>query len=482
MRPTPPTARRNRQTDIPVPMPLSGMDAQMSSFEMSPQFAEEMLNAIPIGGEIHVREGFETKWTVGASQDPTIMSYNFLGTKSILTASANAFRGLSGNVLDTYAGADRWSWDTLSNHLIAVNGTEVRNFDGTVFSTPAWTGDVPPTPWVGVCTHNERAYFWRAGSLDFWYGDGVGAIAGPATEFPLSNLGNISGEITTMASWTVDAGHGMNDVLVIITTEGDVVLYEGLDPSDPNDWRLTGRYKMPHPINSDRITQRFGTDLLILSTEGVVSLSAIMRSAEASAAQTFSARIDPELLGFTQFPPDIGWDLALDPAGKMILVNVPSGDDFIQYGYSLKNKAWFTMGGIDAACWVSHSGRLWFVRQDGAVCQFGDVHTDDGAYIEVKIKLARNMAGTSQSVSVISIYGDSTGRAAEAVITMEDEYSATSGSSRMSTPVRDGSYGIVTPVTGRGDALQATLLFLPQGAKASIKKIMARASASVGKV
>jgi hypothetical protein len=85
----------------------------------------------------------------------------------------------------------------------------------------------------------ERLYFVQKNSLSFWYLP-VDSINGAVTEFPLGGIFKKGGYLQAMGTWTIDAGYGVDDLAAFVTSNGEVAIYKGSDPSDPNDWALIG--------------------------------------------------------------------------------------------------------------------------------------------------------------------------------------------------------------------------------------------------
>lgn len=480
-RPVPQNEARTK-TDIPLSLPLKGMELRSQIDALPPGHALDMVNCLPIGGEVQVRKGYELLAAVSPSADPSLIPYDLQGFRQLLAVADGELRVVGGPLLNTHTGPDRFSYATLSNYLIMVNGQQHYLWEGTTLSVPAMSGDLPPSPFVGVCSHNERAFYWCEDSLDFWHGAGS-EIQGNLTRFPLSNLGNIRGHIVTIASWTVDASHGQNDILVIITSEGDVVLYEGVDPTDAADWRQTGRYKTTPPIDGGRITLNYASDLLILTQSGVASLYAIMQKAEAAMAVNFSAQVDPDLLELTDDAEPLFWDMIMDPRGRFILINTPGDASGIwQYAYGLANKAFARFTGIEAATWCALGGELYFITMAGEVCRFWASDTDNGAEIAARVDLLSQSAEREQSVAQIALGLKVTDGVVPIRATVETapihEPTLKATSSLSFAAALTGYQLSRAPAAGRGNVVSITLTIQNGGRAVAWKTLSGRAAQS----
>ena len=94
------------------------------------------------------------------------------------------------------------------------------------------------------------------------------------------DLGSVfrrGGRIEACYTWTIDAGAGADDHFAIITSNGEVAVYRGTDPSSASDWSLIGVFMLGHPLGR-RCGTKMGGDLVINSTEGLLPLSKALLS------------------------------------------------------------------------------------------------------------------------------------------------------------------------------------------------------------
>ena len=71
--------------------------------------------------------------------------------------------------------------------------------------------------------------------------DFMAAVAGAASMFDLGQIFTEGGYLMAMATWTVDAGYGVDDLAVFITSEGEVAVYRG------GTWLLPFHRMVPLP-------------------------------------------------------------------------------------------------------------------------------------------------------------------------------------------------------------------------------------------
>src|SRR2546429_6115858 len=78
-------------------------------------------------------------------------------------------------------------------------------------------------------------------------------------------------------TWTLDAGYGIDDHLVFITSNGEVVVWRLTDPTTPTGIAMIGLFQIGSPVGQ-RCYVKYGGDLLIITQDGVVPLSAALQS------------------------------------------------------------------------------------------------------------------------------------------------------------------------------------------------------------
>ena len=92
----------------------------------------------------------------------------------------------------------------------------------------------------------------------------------------------------------MNAGDGLGEKCVFVTTEGELLVFTGTDPTSVTNWRQEGRYDISRPLGKNAHQQLAG-DVLILTVDGVVPLSAAIQkdvSALSLAAITLPHRAD----------------------------------------------------------------------------------------------------------------------------------------------------------------------------------------------
>ncbi len=182
-------------------------------------------------------------------------------------------------------GNARWQWINFANDagtfMIAANGSvDPVYYDGSAFASTVITGSagvitLDPRTLVDVMDHKGRLFFVQEDSLRCWFLEPF-AIQGAANLLDLGPIFDKGGSILCQSTWTLDGGSGADDLAVWVTTQGQVAVYQGLDPSDANNWALVGVYDIGLPL-SRRSLIKYGSDLVVLTTNGVVPLSQALK-------------------------------------------------------------------------------------------------------------------------------------------------------------------------------------------------------------
>lgn len=257
--------------------------------------------------------------------------------------------------------------------LRGVNGVDTPIvYDGTTWGTsPAITGSgLTPADLSNVWAFKNRLFFVQKNSLNAWYLP-VSQIGGTAVIFPLGGVFNLGGSLLYGASWSVDAGDGLSEKCVFISTEGEVVVYHGDDPSVAASWTKVGVYRIGKP-RGPRAFIRAGGDLLIGTDIGFVPLS--------QAVKRDYAALGPVAVSY---PIETAWNEAVDqrsgsywhceiwPTKQMVLMALPTDTGQVPeiFVANARTGAWGLYTGWEATCILQFEDRLFFGSVEGAVIE-----------------------------------------------------------------------------------------------------------------
>ncbi len=399
----PPSRDGQRSDGASIPAPVGGWDAVSALEDMPPDRAPSLDNWFPSTADVRVRRG-NASFATGMGTGPveSILIYN-----GITEAASKMFGAANLNIYDITAGGagsssvstltnNRWQYVNFAtaggNFLVTCNGADsVRNFDGSTWTTPTIT-TLTSSTFINVNVHKQRLWFIIKGSTDAAYLP-TNSIAGAAVKFPLGSLCTKGGFLVAMATWTRDGGLGPDDYAVFITSLGQVIVYQGTDPSSASTWALVGSYDVGAPIGYRCFTKVAG-DVALINIDGVLPLSKAVGT-DRGAAQTIAitANINNAMNDAARsYKANFGWELCPYPRGVMALLNVPITNSSLQHQYVMNTLtgAWCRFTGMNSNCWGVFKDNLYFGGNAGVVYHADTGGADNGSPIDAIGQTAYN--------------------------------------------------------------------------------------------
>jgi hypothetical protein len=403
-------------TTISLPPPTGGWNARDNYALMDVKDAVRLENWWPLTTDVMFRLGY-TQYAYGfASQVDTVMWYS--------SGIANKLFAIEGSMAwDISAGGDytagvpdltglsnaRWQYINITtpggSFLEMVNGADkLRGYDGTNWYTDGdgshdITGFNTATA-TNINLHKNRVWFTEAGTLKAYYMP-TGAISGAATAFDLSSIARNGGYLMAMATWTIDAGYGVDDLAAWITSNGEVIIYHGTDPASIATWALVGVFNLGSPIGR-RCMMKFGGDLLIMTQDGIVPMAQGLQSSRLDPRVNLTDKIQQAASNAaTVYSGNFGWQLLYYAKQNMLIMNVPfsEGDAQQQYCMNTISKAWCNFTNVNANCWELYNDDPYF-GGNGYVAKFWNGFSDyttqpTATNINVSALQAFNYCGSS---------------------------------------------------------------------------------------
>jgi hypothetical protein len=375
-----------------VPAPAKGWDAQAPLAAMKPGTAVQLKNWFPQPGWVEMRRGYARHATgVGGATDDveSLMPWNGPGaTRTMFAAAAGkiydvtSVGGASSAV--TSLTINRWQWVNFTTSagafLYIVNGTDApRHYNGSAWATPSITG-ITASDAIHIAVHKKRIWFTLKDSTKAAY-LATEAVAGAATTFELGSEFSEGGYLVGMATWTRDGGEGADDLAAFISSNGQVAVYQGTDPSSSLTWEKVGTFKVPRPIGR-RCFANWGADVLLVTDSGLYPLSKLLSADRAQQELvSVSANITPAMnMAARSYQDNFGWEINVYPRGTRLLVNIPTAEDStaIQYVMNTVTGAWCEFSGHNALCWLTFNGLQYFGGSDGTVYRADTTSNDNG--------------------------------------------------------------------------------------------------------
>lgn len=259
---------------------------------------------------------------------------------------------------------------------------------GSFTYTPGISG-VDPRLFRNCDVINSRMWFVESNSLRAWYLP-LNSIGGLAQSIDLSSLAKQGGSLAGVFGFSVASVLGMNNYTVLITTEGEVFMFTGYDPTNAATWSLATRGRIGAPVG-DRFWTRIGADVGIVGRDGVIPLSkAVQIDREADNVAISYKIVNLVNNDISSYYANFGWQLQVFPLNNMLIVNVPSIPDSNSYQYVMNTitNAWCRYTGLNANCWEFLSDQLYFGGNDGTVYRAEYGQNDNGASIIATAKQA----------------------------------------------------------------------------------------------
>lgn len=349
-------------------------------------------NLFPEAEGGRLRRGYAEHATGMSGSVQSLLIYTSASASAMFAANAGAIYDVSsagavGAAAVSGLSSNKWQQTmfatTGGQYLVIANGADsVRNYDGSTWSTPSIT-NVTSSTLVHVVPHKSRLWFTQLDTTDLWY-LGTSAISGAATKFPVGALLTKGGYIMACGTWSVDSGNGMDDMFVIWSSEGELLIYQGTDPSSSTTWALVGRYESGKPIGR-RCMFPVGGDLALLTEDGVLPISTLMKADRAVASdKALTKRIRQAYVDAAQRARDsFGWQMISHPVKNMAIINVPATGAFPVYQFVMNTitGAWCRFSGMDAECWGHFDNEIYFGGTDGTVYKAETGGTDNGGVI-----------------------------------------------------------------------------------------------------
>ena len=378
-------ARKRDVQSASIPAPVGGLNARDSIANMPETDAIILDNWFPTTSDIQLRNGYSNFATFTGSCQ-TIMAFTSGSAAKLFAAVRNgtvysiydatsggalssAAVGGAGNTIEALTSAqfDYINFATPGGQfLMAVNGLDVGlQYNGTAWS--AWTVTGVSTANLSVLvTFKERIWAIEKNTFNIWY-LATQSITGTATKLFLGSFFKLGGYLQTIVTISVDNSNSTNDYIAFVSNVGEVILYEGTDPSSAQTWTMAAHFRIGRPIGvGRRCWTKMNSDAVLITADGFFPLSQGLLTDRAQ-QQSVSDKIKNLVNSDVQtYGNNFGWQIILYPIGNKLLINMPAVSLSSSYQYVMNTitNAWCTFGKNNAAwnafCWeVSGDSLYW---------------------------------------------------------------------------------------------------------------------------
>jgi len=376
--------------------PIGGLNVRDAINSMPPNDALTLVNWIPQQYGVRSRKGY-SEWAINLGGPVrTIMAYQpdrtaianyklFAATDaSVFDVTNSTSAPVESLALPATENYGRLTFEMMSNSagtflVTCSNQGGYRFFDGVTWGvpvsgvSPGQVDGVNPANLSFVTSWKRRLWFIEKGTCKVWYAD-TDALTGTFHPLDVGPFMKHGGVLSFIARWTIDAGEGIDDFLVIGGENGDILIYKGTDPSSITTFGLQGVWYVGRLPLGQRCFHTLGGDLLVLSEAGLQPLSYVTRGG-ASQLRTstidYLAKIQPRLAELVSTLADqIGWELNLILRENLLIIQKPTGGTVVydQYVLYTNTNKWCVFNGLPMICGHSAQSGYYFGTEDGRVC------------------------------------------------------------------------------------------------------------------
>jgi hypothetical protein len=294
-------------------------------------------------------------------------------------------------------GSNDWSWTSFANlssvdFTIMVNGVNgVVSWDGTTFvaeavTAPAGEAWVLPAQFDKVLSHMNRLWFADSQNLALYYLP-VQQKTGAVFLMPLNAIFKRGGYIVSINTWSVDGGSGMDDALVVFTSNGECAIYSGVDPA--SDWKLVGVFRFDAPMSKNSVIN-FGGDLYVMISTGLVPMTTLIRAETENLGKADLNVMNEFDVMAKNHRADFGWGVMLNHATNHAICNMPLGNGtYQQMVRRMPDQVWVKWTAVPSRCWGWFNNHAYFGSDDGKIYIGGSEYlTDNGASIKASVRFA----------------------------------------------------------------------------------------------
>jgi hypothetical protein len=232
--------------------------------------------------------------------------------------------------------------------------------------------EADPEDFVHVAVWKNRVWFTERDTDRAYYLD-VNSLFGTATSFSFGPKMRAGGHLVGLFNWSYDGGAGLDTLLVGISGGGDVVIYQGTDPSSASTFGLKGCWFVGAVPAGRQIATDYGGDLLVQSLIGVVPLSKLVVGGDEVDTKVYATAKIANL--FNQLSSTRrtlrGWAMHIHPTDNALLVLVPTdGVNATEpLVMSFATRGWSRYREIPIFSGAVWAGDFWFGTADGRVCR-----------------------------------------------------------------------------------------------------------------
>lgn len=400
-------ARSAEAQQVSLPPPLKGWNSRDNIDAMAPGYAVQLDNWVPRNDSLETRSGSTAHVTGLPNAVRSLWTHTDEdGSERLFAASDNAIYNVSSStaslVLSGFSSND-WQTTQLDGATVICNGADAPYYYtvSTGLTICAFTDPSSPgapsldiTNLAQVTSYKGRLYFVEGNLASLRYGDDGAFASGDLEWFPVGKLLQRGGPIEWVASWTRDTGAASQDLLVVMSRNGEMLVFSGAYPGAA-DWTLVAKFiNLGKPLGRRSYFWE-GPDLVIITEMGTFPLSQVLRVGQANEYASTSDAISKSFNSAAKlYSSFFGWSGLPHKRNQIGIINVPiSESETQQYIYNPTSRAWARWIGLNCQCFAIFGGQLYGGTTTGKVlnCDLG--LSDEGRSIECTAQWAYSYLG-----------------------------------------------------------------------------------------
>ena len=394
---------QSRARSQTIPAPVRGWVTNENLSASTPGSALVMDNYIPTQTGVKFRSGSSLFYNSGSTAAiSSLFTYKAGSTSKLFAASSTKIWNITATPSEDVSGQTNGEYSTIQfetsggTYLFAANGANsLQRYDNTNWlaitgiSAGAITG-VTTSTLSQVWAYKNRLFFTQGGTMKAWFLP-IDSISGAASDLTLAGVFQRGGSLLFGATWSIDAGDGVDDKCVFVSTQGEIAIYEGTDPADPTAWSLVGRYDLGGRPLGKNAYMRAGGDLLIATTDGLVPLSqALNKDPAALSLAAVSRNIQPDWRNEAVSRQNVSWSVQKWDEENLAVIGLPVIDSTTPayvFVVNTETGAWSRFTGWDVRSLAVHNDNLYFGTSDGKVLLGNSGGNDNSVAYTCKLAL-----------------------------------------------------------------------------------------------
>ncbi len=396
-------------------------------YKIPDNFASNIVNFLPTNNGLEMRKGYKT--ILKQSNIFYICSFNekhvlvLFTSKGISIFSGAEQKNITIDIEEVIEPIDHMETngrllifiqDALPKELYYDNLTKKYKLVDLEFS-PAEGEFLNNTFYTGAEKYRERLFYYAKGDSTLYYCEPL-MYKGQIKELNLSYVFGLQGSLQTLGIMGYNSGATLESSLVAVFDTGDILVMEGTNPEDSDNWKFKTKLSINETIYDESI--RLGNNLNFLSKSGLFDCNSLIVSNSIVKSRYISLPLYNSDFDFSNLKHCI-FNNNVYFFNKSKLENK---DDTILV-LSLETMGYSLLKGIKVFGFTSLENKLYFYNEQGLFEAFS-YYNDDGKDIEASYLTKWEDFGTTKKKKInnINLYLEQRSNHNQISITLNTDY------------------------------------------------------------